>query len=43
MKKIQDGEMDQFKDLSRLLDMELKFAESWASALRDIKAEWPDE
>lgn len=43
MEKIQDGEMDQFKDLGHLLDMELKFAESWVSALREVKAVWPDE
>jgi hypothetical protein len=43
MERIQDGEMDQFKDLGRLLDMELKFAESWVEALKEIKADWPDK
>jgi hypothetical protein len=43
MERIQDGEMDQFKDLGRLLDMELKFAEGWVETLKEIKADWPDK
>lgn len=42
MECIQDGEMDQFRDLGRLLDMELKFAQSWVNTLQGIKADWPD-
>ncbi|PVG00117.1 BAR-domain-containing protein [Serendipita vermifera] len=41
MEKIQDGELEQFRDLSRLLDMETKFVEGWLNALRDIKEDWP--
>lgn len=41
--RIQDGEMDQFKDLGRLLDMELRFAESWVDTLKEIKTDWPDK
>ncbi|KAG8755792.1 hypothetical protein FRC14_003673, partial [Serendipita sp. 396] len=41
--RIQDGEMDQLKDLTRFLDLELKFAESWVSELREIKEEWPKD
>jgi hypothetical protein len=43
MERIQDGEMDQFKDLGKLLDMELKFAEQWVETLRSVKNEWPAE
>jgi hypothetical protein len=43
MEKIQDGEMEQFRDLGRLLDMELEFAESWVSALREVKNDWPNK
>jgi len=41
MERIQDGEMDQFRDLGRLLDLELKFAEKWVETLKEIKADWP--
>jgi hypothetical protein len=42
MERIQDGEMDQFKDLDRLLEMELKFAENCVETLKEIKVDWPD-
>jgi hypothetical protein len=41
MEKIQDGELEQFRDLSRLLDMEMKFVEGWLDTLREIKEDWP--
>lgn len=43
MESIQDGEMSQFKDLGRLLEVELKFADAWAETLRDLKEDWPQE
>ncbi|KAG8832856.1 hypothetical protein FRC17_000511 [Serendipita sp. 399] len=41
--QIQDGEMDQLKDLTRFLDLELKFAESWVNTLREAKDDWPKD
>jgi hypothetical protein len=43
MEKIQDGELEQFRDLSRLLDMEMKFVEGWLDTLREIKDDWPEK
>lgn len=43
VERIQDGEMDQFRDLGRLLNLEYKFVEGWLNQLKEIKADWPND
>ncbi|KAG7087381.1 hypothetical protein E1B28_013354 [Marasmius oreades] len=41
MHQIQEFEIDQMRELTALLDIELDFVEKYAEVLRDVKNEWP--
>ena len=43
MYAIQENELDQLRDLTSFLDMELHFVEQYVDVLRDVKASWVDE
>ena len=43
MLAIQEEELDQLKELTGFLDMELRFAEQYLSVLKEARSEWPDE
>lgn len=42
MTAIQDREMDQFKELSHFLDLEMKFVRQYLDVLQDLKEDWID-
>ncbi|KAF9265080.1 BAR-domain-containing protein [Marasmius fiardii PR-910] len=41
MHQIQEYEIDQMRELTALLDIELNFVEKYAEVLREVKSEWP--
>jgi hypothetical protein len=43
MHAIQENEIDQLRELSRFLEMEIKFAEQYLDVLRGVKEDWIDE
>ena len=43
MHAIQENEIDQLRELSRFLEMEIKFSEQYLDVLRGVKEDWIDE
>lgn len=43
MHAIQENEIDQLRELSRFLEMEIRFAEQYMDVLRGVKEDWIDE
>lgn len=43
MHAIQENEIDQLRELSKFLEMEIKFAEQYVDVLRSVKEDWIDE
>jgi len=43
MHAIQENEIDQLRELSKFLEMEIRFAEQHLDVLRVIKDDWIDE
>jgi hypothetical protein len=43
MHAIQENEIDQLRELSRFLEMEIRFAEQYLDVLRGVKEDWIDE
>lgn len=43
MHAIQENEIDQLRELSKFLEMEIRFAEQYLDVLRDVKEDWIDE
>ena len=43
MHAIQENEIDQLRDLSKCLEMEIRFAEQYLDVLRGVKEDWVDE
>ena len=43
MHAIQENEIDQLRELSKFLEMEIRFAEQYADVLRGVKEDWIDE
>jgi hypothetical protein len=40
---IQDAEIDQLREITAFLDLEMRFAKQYLEALTDAKMQWPDE
>ena len=43
MHAIQENEIDQLRELSKFLEMEIRFAEQYLDVLRGVKDDWIDE
>jgi len=43
MHAIQENEIDQLRELSKFLEMEIRFAEQHLDVLRGVKDDWIDE
>ena len=43
MHAIQENEIDQLRELSRFLEMEIRFAEQYMDVLKGVKEDWIDE
>ena len=43
MHAIQENEIDQLRELSKFLEMEIRFAEQYLDVLRGVKEDWIDE
>ena len=43
MHAIQENEIDQLRELSKFLEMEIKFAEQYLDVLKVVKEDWIDE
>ena len=43
MHAIQENEIDQLRELSKFLEMEIRFAEQNLDVLRGVKEDWIDE
>ena len=43
MHAIQENEIDQLRELSKFLEMEIRFSEQYLDVLRDVKEDWIDE
>jgi len=43
MHAIQENEIDQLRELSKFLEMEIRFAEQHLDVLRSVKDDWIDE
>lgn len=43
MHAIQENEIDQLRELSKLLEMEIRFAEQYLAVLKGVKEDWIDE
>lgn len=43
MHAIQENEIDQLRELSKLLEMEIRFAEQYLDVLSGVKEDWIDE
>lgn len=43
MYAIQENELQQLRDLTEFLDIELDFAQNYLAVLSDLKKEWLDE
>jgi hypothetical protein len=40
MQAIQESEIDQLRELTGFLNMEVRFAESYLGVMKEIKADW---
>jgi hypothetical protein len=43
MHAIQENEIDQLRELSKFLEMEIRFAEQYLDVLKVVKEDWIDE
>ena len=43
MHAIQENEIDQLRELSKFLEMEIRFAEQYLNVLNVVKEDWIDE
>lgn len=43
MLAIQENEIEQLRDLTNFLDMEMQFVEQYLQVLKEAKADWIDE
>ena len=42
MDAIREGDLDSLRELGGFLDTEIRFAEQYLEALKEVKTEWPE-
>jgi hypothetical protein len=43
MHAIQENEIDQLRELTAFLDLEMNYVSQYSDVLKDVKAEWSDK